>query len=313
MSEPTPPPENVEILTGEIAQRISRETKVYLNVSQETIVITEDKVRLCLTGHLKRIEAKRGWVAPAAILVTILVTLVTAEFHDFYLKAAVWEAIFILALVFDTGWLIFALRSAWKSSTVDEVVAEMKRVGTPHTDSSAESAVIAVAEGRPGWKVVGNWEIQEKETTNWKTAPDWICGKDSGTALWKGRLPIPCRIGFEAQITDNKGSDEIDMIVGDVMVLYYSAGVRLDLMNDDLSRERGKVKSVIAAPQLRRWYRYTVEVTQNNKCVVNIDGSRVAEFDSDLGRSWLRGRLGLAHWRNSIEFRNVRIETRGPA
>jgi len=177
-------------------------------------------------------------------------------------------------------------------------------VGVPVSDT--------VVAGRPGWKVVGNWEIQEKETTNWELGPDSIRGKDSGTALWKAPLPKACRIGFEARITEVKGGNEIDVIVGDVMMLFYGEGVRLDLMTEDLKREPGKKTVGIPGPQLGKWYRYTVEVTQKNKCVVILDGTRVVEFDCNLGRTWFTGRFGFAHWKNSIEVRNLRIETGGP-
>ena len=166
-----------------------------------------------------------------------------------------------------------------------------------------------VVAGRPGWKVDGKWEIREVESSNWETGPDCIRGKESGTALWNEPLPKACRIEFEARITADKGSDEIDVIVGDVMMLYYRDGVRLDWMNEDLNRDRNKRMVGRPAPQLSKWYRYLLEVTDKNKCTATIDGEKILDFDCNLGRSSFTGRLGFAHWRNSIEVKNLRIDT----
>jgi len=164
----------------------------------------------------------------------------------------------------------------------------------------------AVIASRPGWKVDGNWEIQEEETANWELGPDSIRGKYSGTAFWTAPLPKACRIEFEARFTENKDSDEIDVIVGGVKILYYRDGVRLDRLKDDLSQERVENMVKIPGPQLDRWYRYLVEVTDKNKCVVTIDGKRIVDFDCNQRRSWLTGRLGFAHWHDTIEFRNLK-------
>ncbi len=140
MSDSPGPPFESRILTDEIVQRISRETKVHLNLAQDMIVTNEDKVRLCLTSHLSRVEAKRGWIAPFAIFVSILLTLVTAQFHDLYLSASAWKAMFIWALILDSVWLGRALLSVRKSSGVDDIVAEMKRVGTLRASVGPEAA-----------------------------------------------------------------------------------------------------------------------------------------------------------------------------
>ena len=161
--------------------------------------------------------------------------------------------------------------------------------------------------GIPGWKIVGNWEVQEQEIGNWEFGVDWIHGKNSGTVLWQQRLPNTGRIGFEARLVEVLGSDEIDVLIGDSMALYYSAGVRLDYMTDDLNRDRNKNMVAWPKPQLGQWYKYTV-VKAVDKCILMIDGKRVMDIPWDLGKTIFRGRIGFAHWHNRIEFRNVQIE-----
>jgi hypothetical protein len=83
---------------------------VHINVSQNLIITTEDKLRLCLSEHLKRMERKNSWITPLGILIAILVTLVTSTFKDVGLSADTWRAIFIIAGVLSLGWLIWSIK-----------------------------------------------------------------------------------------------------------------------------------------------------------------------------------------------------------
>lgn len=118
------------ISPGNLADEIVQNTKLHLNLGQDAIVITEDKVRLCLMEHLKRMEARRTWIAPVSVLVTIIAVFVTTEFKDdFVFKAATWEAIFFLLGVMNFGWLVVAVWRAWKAPNVEDIVKMMKKAG----------------------------------------------------------------------------------------------------------------------------------------------------------------------------------------
>lgn len=125
-----PPEDQTEIVTGALADQIVRKTTLHLNLAQDAIVITEDKVRLCLINHLQRMESKREWIAPAGILASIILTLATADFHDFYLNADVWRAIFYVTGALVAYWLLRTLRAAFSRSSIEDVVREMKQAGT---------------------------------------------------------------------------------------------------------------------------------------------------------------------------------------
>jgi len=102
-------------------------SEVHLNVSQEVIVTTEDKIQLCLIQYLKGLEAKKGWIAPAGILATIVIVLLTSNFDKFILEPSVWKAIFIIAGIMTFVWLIKALVISFKGKTVEDIVMEMKQ------------------------------------------------------------------------------------------------------------------------------------------------------------------------------------------
>lgn len=128
-----------KIMTDALAGEIVQQTKLHLNLSQDAIVITEDKVRLCLIEHLDRLGARKDWIAPAGILLTFAVTFPTTTFHDAGLPASTWQAMFIIATLLNAAWLLKALWRAWKSPKLEEVVASMKRAGASESGATATS------------------------------------------------------------------------------------------------------------------------------------------------------------------------------
>lgn len=114
-------------ISSALTNRIAQDTKVHLNLGQDAIVTTEDKVRLVLMTHLERLEQRKAWIAPAGVFIAILIAFVTADFKDFLLKAAVWEAVFLVAGVLSLCWLVLAVVRAFKTPTVQDIVGELKK------------------------------------------------------------------------------------------------------------------------------------------------------------------------------------------
>jgi threonine/homoserine/homoserine lactone efflux protein len=100
-----------------------------LNVKQALIITTEDRVRIHLSNHLSKVEKRKGWIAPSGILLSIIVTLITAKFKDgsIIFSASTWEAIFVIAGILCFGWLIYAGWQAWKSESIDDLIERLKR------------------------------------------------------------------------------------------------------------------------------------------------------------------------------------------
>jgi nitrogen regulatory protein PII-like uncharacterized protein len=101
--------------------------KVHLNVGQNLIVITEDKLRLCLSESLKKIERKYSWVAPTGVFLTILLSLITADFKNLGLSADTWKAVFIIAAILSLAWLVYSIIQSTKAETIDNVVEKIKK------------------------------------------------------------------------------------------------------------------------------------------------------------------------------------------
>ena len=137
MSDLKFPDDQANIVSDALAGQIVQESKLYLNVTQGVIVITEDKVRLCLINYLVRMEGRRGWIAPAGILLTIITAFATTTFRDFVLNSDTWKAIFIVAGSLVAAWLIQAIMVALRSPSVEDVVTEMKRVSVSEQAGSS--------------------------------------------------------------------------------------------------------------------------------------------------------------------------------
>jgi hypothetical protein len=127
MSEEKRPPQEAKINFGNLESLVNV-SDVHLNVSQEVIVTTEDKIRLCLSSHLNRMEKKKSWVAPLGILLTIIISLFTSDFTDKLLfKAATWQSVFIISAVISFIWLIIAIKDAFQSERPDDIITQLKK------------------------------------------------------------------------------------------------------------------------------------------------------------------------------------------
>ena len=100
--------------------------QLYLNVSQQVIVTTADKVKLCLNRHVKRAEKKKEWITPFSLLLTIIGVLVTSTFKDIFLSADTWKAIFFLIGVASFVWLLITIKYAFREFDINYILNEIK-------------------------------------------------------------------------------------------------------------------------------------------------------------------------------------------
>lgn len=111
-----------------LGSEIIQNSKFHVNLAQDVVVITEDKLRLCLTSHLGRLLAKHAWVTPVSLFVTIIVVFVTSSFKDVGLPAATWQAIFVICAIGTAIWSVVAAINALSSNTkLDKLIGEIKK------------------------------------------------------------------------------------------------------------------------------------------------------------------------------------------
>jgi hypothetical protein len=108
---------------------------VHLNVSQEIIVTTEDKIRLSLADHLKKMEKKRAWVTPLGLTLSFTLTLITSDFKNMLFGAAVWQAFFAIGAVTSLIWLALSIKDSLTSARIEDIIAELKKDYKPKKTS----------------------------------------------------------------------------------------------------------------------------------------------------------------------------------
>ena len=99
---------------------------VHSNLEQVLIHITEDKLRLVLNEHIKKVERKKDWVAPFSLLIAIITTFATSNFKEALFSASTWEAIFFIVGMLSLFWLCNSVWIALTASTIDDIVSQIK-------------------------------------------------------------------------------------------------------------------------------------------------------------------------------------------
>jgi hypothetical protein len=127
------------------------EQGIVVNLQQQVLITTEDKIRLCLGANLAKMERRKDWIAPLGVVVAIVATLVSADFKSsLSLEGGTWKAIFIVALVLAVGWLVRCLRMAGASPSLDKIIVELGLQVATTTTRTTTSAVTMTEEAAPG-------------------------------------------------------------------------------------------------------------------------------------------------------------------
>lgn len=109
---------------------LPKNDKVHINISQEVIITTEDKIRLSLQKYIQARSIKSDWVTPLSLLVTFLLVFTTTDFHgNFLFPGDVWKGIFVVLMFSSIAWLIFSIvYSVRNRITIDCFIREIKKI-----------------------------------------------------------------------------------------------------------------------------------------------------------------------------------------
>lgn len=119
--------EESEILKDGLQNLILKNSKVQSSLGEIIIISTEDKIELCLMKHLSDLEQKNQWITPFGLLLTVILTFLTTDFKEWIFPKEMWQAVFFIAAVIFLGWLLIAIRRAWRIKTVKDILAEIKK------------------------------------------------------------------------------------------------------------------------------------------------------------------------------------------
>jgi phosphoglycerol transferase MdoB-like AlkP superfamily enzyme len=125
---------NVPAGSIQVATPLSAQLTIHQNIAQDVIVVSEDKLRLCLQRHEKRLSASGDWITPLGLLLTLLATLISADFKKVVLPADTWETVFWVLALISAYRVCLAMWTKVKNrncETVDSIVKELKSAATP--------------------------------------------------------------------------------------------------------------------------------------------------------------------------------------
>ncbi len=197
---------------------------------------------------------------------------------------------------------------------IKAIIAEAELGSTPNQDGTQREEENRKMEltlpptTRDGWTYKGNWEILDGHAQNWiKVGEDYALGRSGGYIFHKNKLPKNCILEFEATLLAQNGSDEIDVVIWDVMILFYREGIRQDIMTKDLNHEPFYGPIAYPAPQVGHVYHFKIH-KHGTECSYLIDGSQMMPFDCNHHVDVVSERWGFAHHQNKVEFKNVRMQ-----
>jgi len=83
---------------------------VYANTEQEVIIVTRDRIHLCLQVAMDRIGKRDRWMVPLGVLVPLVLAVTTTTFTKrFGIGGGEWETVFVMFIVFTAAWLVYSL------------------------------------------------------------------------------------------------------------------------------------------------------------------------------------------------------------
>ena len=127
MSEITDTPESK--FSESFAPDYVQQMKVHTNFDQNIVIVTEDRLELCLRNHLDCISRHKAWVTPVSLLAAFIATLCTSSFKDaFGLPAATWQALFVLFVIVTAIWSILSVIDAFRNkSSLRQLIDAIKK------------------------------------------------------------------------------------------------------------------------------------------------------------------------------------------
>lgn len=116
----------IKLETKDLLDNITVQT----NISQEIIVVSADKAKLCLIHYKDILKSQTDWMAPAGILISLVTSLFATDFKNFLgIQAEVWRAIYILLSIVTSIWFLITLSRAYKNRNkgdIEELIKMLK-------------------------------------------------------------------------------------------------------------------------------------------------------------------------------------------
>ena len=117
----------------EVSAAVADGVQVHLNLKQNIIAISEDRLKLVLMETGPIIASKNDWQTPGGLLLSFIATLTTSEFKSaFGMDKSVWSAMFMLLSSGSTIWLLYSFWKLFKNrgkGGINDIISKIKEGG----------------------------------------------------------------------------------------------------------------------------------------------------------------------------------------
>lgn len=125
MSGKAPSPESGAVQTP--LQMQSQNHELVITPASPLIQVTKDRLRLELVQYSAALSKRTRWATPLGLFLTVLTTMVTAEFRDaLSISKAEWKAAYLIATIASVIWLIIGIVQACRArASIDGVIRSL--------------------------------------------------------------------------------------------------------------------------------------------------------------------------------------------
>ena len=120
-----------------------------VNVKQEVVITTVDKLKICLTDHRDALLAGREWVSMLGLSLSLFATLTAATFSDLWMPAEYWGATYLIAGLLSAAYTVVLFVRAIKGALqggidglIDKISNRSKASSDPVISTDIASAAL---------------------------------------------------------------------------------------------------------------------------------------------------------------------------
>ena len=117
----------------QLSEKVEEESDYFVNVRQEFIQTTADKIKLALIEYKNLLTDKNNWTIPFGPFLALLITILTVEqYHSFWgLSGENWYSIILFGFIVSALWLFISIIRAVSKAKVDEIKFFIGKISKP--------------------------------------------------------------------------------------------------------------------------------------------------------------------------------------
>lgn len=118
-------------VASSVRDNVGQDVEIHDTKDPEAVFITSRaRMRLALMQYKSGILARRGWINPLLLFLTVLSVSIVSDFgRKFGLSQSFWEAFFTIILVLSVIWLAHSLINAYRyrsKADLDSVIEKLE-------------------------------------------------------------------------------------------------------------------------------------------------------------------------------------------